>query len=188
MRNNESNIVNVSNSKNRNKITILDICQIGMMVAVIEVCKVAFSFLPNIELTSFWLIMFTLFFGRKIILVVPVFILIEGAMYGINTWWIMYLYTWPLLVLLTWIFRKQKSVWFWSILSALFGLSFGFLCSFPYVAIGAADGGIRGGLSAGFTWWVAGIPWDIVHCVGNFVLMMVLYYPVRTLLERINKY
>ena len=136
---------------------------------------------------TFWLILFTLFFGRKIVLVVPVFILIEGSIYGFNTWWIMYLYTWPLLVLITWIFRKQKSVWFWSILSGMFGLFFGLLCSIPYVVIGAVDGGIRSGLYAGFTWWVAGIPWDIVHCIGNFVLMLVLYHPVRTLMERIKK-
>lgn len=157
------------------------------MVAVIEVCKASLSFLPNIELTSFWLIMFTLFFGGKCALVVPVFILIEGCIYGFNTWWIMYLYAWPLLVLLTWIFRKQQSVWFWSILSGMFGLFFGLLCSLPYVVTGAVDGGIRGGLYAGFTWWVAGIPWDIVHCIGNFVLMTVLYYPVRTLMQKVNR-
>lgn len=172
---------------NKSKITIRDICLIGMMVAVIEVCKVALSALPNIELTSFWLILFTLFFGRKIMLVVPVFILIEGSIYGFNIWWIMYLYSWPLLVLLTWAFRKQQSVWFWSMLSGLFGLSFGILCAIPYVVIGAADGGILNGLYAGFTWWIAGIPWDIVHCVSNFVLMMVLYHPVRRLMQKVSK-
>lgn len=174
------------NYKKKIKITIQDTCMIGMLVAVIEVCKVALNFLPNIEVTSFWLIMFTIFFGRKIAFVVPVFILIEGCIYGFNTWWIMYLYIWPLLVLLTWTFRKQQSIWFWSILSGVFGLLFGLLCSIPYVVIGAVDGGIRNGLYAGFTWWVAGIPWDIVHCVSNFVLMTVLYYPVRALLEKIK--
>ena len=165
------------------KIAIKDITLIGMMVAVIEVCKVALAWAPNIELTTFWLIMFTLFFGKKIVFVVPVFILIEGAMYGVHLWWIMYLYAWPLLVLVTWIFRKEQSVWFWCIVSCTFGLSFGFLCSFPYVVIGAVDGGIRNGLYAGFTWWVAGIPWDIVHGVANFVLMMVLYHPVRLIMK-----
>lgn len=165
-------------------LTIKEITLIGMMVAVIEVCKVALAGLPNIELTSFWIIMFTLFFGRRILFVVPVFILIEGAMYGMHLWWIMYLYAWPFLALLTWIFRKQKSVWFWSILSGIFGLMFGFLCSFPYVVIGTVDGGIRNGLYAGFTWWVAGIPWDITHCIGNFVLMLVLYHPIRLVMQK----
>lgn len=165
-------------------LTIKEITLIGMMVAVIEVCKVALAGLPNIELTSFWIIMFTLFFGKRILFVVPVFILIEGAMYGMHLWWIMYLYAWPLLALITWIFRKQKSVWFWSILSGIFGLMFGFLCSFPYVVIGTVDGGIRNGLYAGFTWWVAGIPWDITHCIGNFVLMMVLHKPIRLVMTK----
>ena len=165
------------------KIAIKDITLIGMMVAVIEVCKVALAWAPNIELTTFWLIMFTIFFGKEIVFVVPVFILIEGAMYGVHLWWIMYLYAWPLLVLVTWIFRKEQSVGVWCIVSCTFGLSFGFLCSFPYVVIGAVDGGIRNGLYAGFTWWVAGIPWDIVHGVANFVLMMVLYHPVRLIMK-----
>lgn len=168
------------------KLTIKDITLIGMMVAVIEVCKAAFSFLPNIELTSFWVIMFTLFFGRKIIMVVPVFILIEGAMYGFGPWWVMYLYIWPVLTLVTWFFRRQKSVWFWSILSGVFGLFFGFLCSFFYIVVGMADGGIRNGLYAGFAWWVSGIPWDITHCIGNFVLMLVLYLPVRNVMKKVS--
>lgn len=169
------------------KITIYQITLIGMMVAVIEVCKAALSFLPNIELTSFWLIMFTLFFGWRIVFVVPVFILMEGVIYGFGLWWIMYLYAFPLLVLIAWIFRKRDNVWLWSILSAVFGLSFGFLCAIPYVVIGAADGGIVNGLYAGFTWWVAGIPWDIMHCAGNFVLMAVLYQPVRNVMNKMTR-
>ena len=171
-------------NKEKVSLAIKDITLIGMMVAVIEVCKVALAWAPNIELTTFLLIMFTLFFGRKILFVVPVFILIEGTMYGIHLWWIMYLYAWPLLVLLTWIFRRQQSVWFWSVLSAAFGLAFGFLCSFPYVAIGAVDGGIRNGLYAGFTWWVAGIPFDIIHGEANFIIMLVLYHPVSLILKQ----
>lgn len=166
------------------KVTIKDITLIGMMVAVIEVCKVTLAGLPNIELTSFWIIMFTLFFGWKILFVIPVFICIEGAMYGPHLWWIMYLYAWPLLALVTWIFRKEKSVWFWSILSGVFGLMFGFLCSFPYVVIGAVDGGLRNGLYAGFAYWIAGIPFDIMHCIGNFVIMLVLYAPIQAAMKK----
>ena len=175
-------------TKNKSiKISVRDICLIGIMVAVIEVCKVTMAFLPNIELTTFWLIMFTLFFGKKVAFVVPVFILLEGCMYGFGTWWIMYLYAWPLLVIITWIFRKQDNVWFWSILASVFGFLFGFFCSLPYAVMGAADGGIRGALYAGFTWWVAGIPFDLIHGVSNFVLMLVLYRPIKSLLQRIDK-
>ena len=172
--------------KGHKKLTIGDIALMGVMVAVIEVCKVALSFLPNIELTSFWIIMFTLLFQWRILFVIPVFILVEGAVYGFGLWWIMYLYAWPLLALIAYVARKQESVWFWSFLSSMFGFLFGFLCAIPYVVIGAADSGLLGGLYAGFTWWVAGIPFDILHGVGNFVLMMVLYKPVRLAMKRVQ--
>ena len=169
------------------QLTVQDITLIGIMVAVIEVCKMAMTFLPNIELTTFWVIMFTLFFGWKIIFVIPVYILIEAAIYPFGLWVIMYLYTWPLLALISYLFHKVDSVWIWSMISAAFGLSFGLLCSIPYVFINAPGGDLRAGVSAAFAWWIAGIPWDILHGVANFVLMLVLYYPVRKVMNRMKR-
>lgn len=168
------------------KLSVKDIAQIGMMVAVIEVSKTVLLAFPNVELTSFWTIMFTLFFGWKILFVIPVFILLEGCMYGVGIWWVMYLYAWPLLAFLTWIFRKQEDATAWAILSGIFGLSFGMLCSIPYVVTGAVGASLRNGFYAGFTWWVAGIPWDLVHGVANFVIMRILYRPVRRVMEKVE--
>lgn len=162
----------------KRKLSVYDIAQIGLMVAVIEVSKFILSGLPNIELTSFWLIMFTLFFGWKIVVVVPVFILLEGTIYGMHLWWIMYLYAWPLLVFIAWLFRKNTSAILWAAISGIFGLCFGALCAIPYFFIGLSTGGVSAGLRAAVTWWIAGIPWDFVHCGGNFVIMIVLYHPV----------
>ncbi len=171
----------------RRPFSIQDIAQIGIMVAVIEVSKFALSGLPNIELTSFWMIMFTLLFGWKIVAVVPVFILLEGAFYGVHLWWIMYLYAWPLLVMITWLFRKNTSALIWAIISGTFGLCFGALCSIPYFVIGASTGGVAAGIRAAFTWWVAGIPWDFVHCAGNFFIMITLYHPIRKAMAWVTK-
>ena len=71
--------------------------------------------------------------GKRILVVIPTFILIEGLMFGFSIWWVMYLYVWPILVLLTYIFRKMKSAVSFSILSGVFGLMFGFLCSWVYI-------------------------------------------------------
>ena len=173
-----------SKLQDQTKIALKDIAVTGLMVATIEVAKMALSFLPNIELTSFLLILYTLTFGMKTVFTVPVFILIEGTVYGFNLWWIMYLYAWPLLVVLTHIFKKNTSVWFWSVFSGLFGLFFGALCAIPYFFIGWAGGTVMSGVVHAATWWVAGIPWDIVHCIGNFTLMLVLYHPIRRVLQR----
>lgn len=166
-------------------LAIRDIALIGMMAAVMEVSKISLSFLFNIELVSFWIILFTLFFGRRIWIAIMVFNLMEAFLYGIGIWWIGYLYAWPILAMLTYLFRRQGSVWFWSILSSMFGLMFGLLFTIPYVVAGAVGNGLRSGIYAGFTWWVAGIRADIIHAVGNFVLMLALYQPIRRVMKRL---
>jgi len=142
--------------------------------------------IPNVELTTFWIIMFSIDFGWKIYLVIPVFILIEMAMFGVHTWVIMYMYIWPSLAFIVQRLKNMHSVYGWSILSCIYGLLFGLFCALPYVFIGAADGGMLNGLYSGFTYWIAGIPWDLVHGISNFILMFVLYKPVRTIMKKIN--
>ena len=173
--------------KVKKRLTARDLALMGMMVAIIEACKFVMASLPNIELTSFWLIMFTLFIGWKIIFVVPVFIILAGMIYGFGIWWVMYLYAWPALVMIIWIFRKQDSVWVFSIISGAFGLCFGLLCSIPYFFIGWIDGGVLSGLIMAFNWWIAGIPFDLIHCVFNFTLMFLFYRPMRNIMEHIKK-
>jgi energy-coupling factor transport system substrate-specific component len=69
----------------------------------------------------------------------------------------------------------------------VFGLLFGLFGAIPYVVIGTIDGGMESGLVAGFTWWIAGIPWDIVHGVGNFVVMLLLYHPIQRVIHNVLK-
>ena len=162
------------------------IAQAGMMVALIEVCKYALLALPNVELTTFWIIMFTIFFGYKVWFVIPTFILVETFMFGFQNWVIMYLYMWPSLAILTFLTRKREDVWHWAILSGAYGLLFGFFCAIPYVVTGLIKGGITAGLSAGFTWWVAGIPYDLIHGIANFVIMLLLYKPVSKVMKKVS--
>ena len=156
----------------------------ALMVAVIEACKFAMASLPNIELTSFWLILFTLCYGKRSLYAVPVFILIEGAVWGFGLWWVMYLYAWPLLVLLVLLLRKLDNVVLWSVVSGAFGLLFGFLCAIPYGVIGLMDGGLINGFRAAFAYWVAGLSFDLIHGISNFALMLVLYYPVSQIMKK----
>lgn len=166
-------------NKKQVKLSAQEITLIGMMIAIIEVCKVVMMNIPNIELTTFWTILFTLYFGKRILYVIPAFIFIEGVMFGFGMWWVMYLYLWPLLALVVWILRKADSVWVWATVAGVFGLLFGFLGSFPYI--------VTSGLYAAVSWWIAGIPWDIVHAIGNFVIMLVLYRPIKCIMDRVNR-
>ena len=167
---------------------IIDIAYIGMAVAIIESCKMALAFLPNIELTSFWLVMFTFLMGWKSFIVIPIFIAIEASLYGPHVWILMYLYVWPLLVTLALLFRKNDSALFWALLSGFFGLAFGALCTPAQVIFFNHVKTLEAGLKAGFAWWIAGIPYDVVHGIGNFTLMLVLYRPLKIAINKINAF
>lgn len=168
----------LSIQKQSNGLTARDITIMALMVAIIEVSKVVLAQVPNVELTSFWIIMFTLYFGPRIFYVIPVFILIEGLMYGFGLWWIMYLYAWPMLVVVVLLLRKLNTAWDWGFISGLFGLSFGFLCAIPYI--------FTSGLAGAVAWWIAGIPWDLVHGIANFAIMLVLYKPIKHVMSKMK--
>ena len=59
---------------------------------VLEVSKLALAALPNIELVSFWIILFTLSMGYRTLYAVYAFVLLEGILYGVHFWWVAYLY------------------------------------------------------------------------------------------------
>jgi energy-coupling factor transport system substrate-specific component len=163
----------------KHTLTIRDTSVMGVMVALLEAAVHAMASLPNIEPVTLLFMLYTLFLGGKVVYVLAAYLLLEGCFYGFGLWWIMYVYIWPLLCLLTYLLRKQRSVWVFAILSSLFGLLFGALCSIPYLFIG--------GVSGAFAWWVAGIPFDLIHCVSNFVLCMVLFPPLRFCLMRLKR-
>ena len=107
------------------------------------------------------------------------FLLLEGVLYGFGTWWVMYLYIWPLLAGITWLFRWMKRAWQWAILSGLFGLAFGTLCSLTYFPVG--------GVQMVIAWIISGLSFDVVHAGGNFLLALLLYHPLRKALDQLER-
>ena len=155
-----------------------DIALVGMMVATIEAGKLAMSFLPNIEPVTLFIILYTLKFGPKVLYAIFIFIILEGFLYGFGIWWFVYLYIWPLLSILTMIFRKYTSLWFWMFFSTLFGLSFGLLSSLTTLVLS--------GPQAAFSYFIAGIPFDLLHGVGNFAITGALFLPLRKILTKVR--
>lgn len=164
-----------------------DISRAALMIAVIEAAKLAMANLPNIELTSFLLIVFTLYFGSTTLFAIPAFIITEILIFGFEIMWVCaYIYVWPLLYLIVRIFGKSKSVITLSVISGFFGLFFGFLCSFPYLFITTGTNPTAS-LSSAIAWWIAGIPFDLIHGISNFIIMLILYIPMTKVLDRIIK-
>jgi len=158
---------------------IKDIVIIGMMSAILIAVQFFLGFLPNVEIVSLLIILFTLILGRKTFYIIYVFVVMEGFLYGFGLWWINYLYVWTALFIIVLIFSKQRAPFFWAIVSGSYGLSFGALCSIPYF--------ITGGLPTGFAYWVSGIPFDLIHGIFNFIVTLILFHPLYLLLEMVSK-
>ena len=154
------------------KTRLLDLCLMSMMGTVLVVSKEALAALPNVELVSLLVILFTLVFRKRVVGALGVFLLLEGLLYGgFGIWWFMYLYIWPLLALLAWLFRWMKRAWQWALLSGLFGLAFGSLCSLAYFPVG--------GVQMVVAFILSGLSFDLVHAGGNFLLALLLSHPLR---------
>ena len=44
-----------------------------------------------------------------------------------------------------------------------------------------------GGIGYALAKWISGIPYDLMHCGGNFVIALLLFDPMRKLLEKLYK-
>ena len=163
--------------------TLKEIPLIGMLSAVLLVIQVTLGFLPNIELVSLLIIIYTLVLEKKVIYAISIFIVLEGLIYGFGLWWINYLYIWFILAFITYIFKKESSPIVWALISGFYGLSFGALCSIPYFFMGFSGGTLESGLNNALAYWISGIPFDLIHGISNFIIALFLFKPLHKLIN-----
>lgn len=159
------------------RLTLRQIALFGILGAMTFGAKVVMAGLPNIEPVSLLIMAYAAVFGRKSLYPVYVYVAMEILLYGLGTWNIMYLYIWAVLALLAWLMRKQEHPLMWALLSGGFGLAFGLLCAPVDVFIG--------GFGYAAAKWASGIPFDLAHCAGNFVIALLLFNPLRALLQKL---
>ena len=156
----------------------LELVLFALLGALLVVVQVALSFLPNIELVSLLVYIYAKVFRWKALVPVYVFVAIEGLIYGFSIWWITYLYVWAVLVAVSVLTGAERSTIIASAVTSLYGLGFGLLCSIPTFLIG--------GPGAGWSFFLAGIPFDLAHFAGNLAAALVLYYPLYTVLKYLS--
>ena len=129
----------------------------GLLSAILIIGQVGMSFLPNIEIVTPFILVYTLIFKKKVFYIVYAFVFLEGLIYGFGIWWANYLYVWTILAIIVLLLQKNQSVIIWAVVAGAYGLIFGALCAIPYF--------IAGGIGAGMAYWTSGMPFDITHCI-----------------------
>ena len=159
------------------KLTVRQIVLFGMLGALIFAAKYVMAFLPNIEPVSLMVMLCAVVFGWKSVYPIALYVVMEFLFYGLGLWNINYLYIWAVLAIAAGLLRNMEHPLGWAILSGTFGLLFGALCAPVDVVIG--------GFGYAAAKWVSGIPFDIAHCLGNFAIALVMFVPMRKLLEKL---
>jgi len=153
--------------------TLREMILLALISAIMFATQVALAALPNIHLIGVFVILAAMLFGWKSLFSVYIFVLMEGLVYGFSMWFVNYLYVWTILAVAAMLFRNNRSPVFWAVIAGIFGLLFGAFCAIPYYFLG--------GWKMAFSYWVGGIPFDLIHCVSNTILTFVLLMPLYNL-------
>ena len=159
------------------KLQTKDIALFGVLGGLTFSAKVIMMGLPNIEPVTLMVMLFAVTFGKKALYPIYVYVLLEFVLYGLNLWSINYLYVWTILAFAVLLLKDICTPLGWALLAASFGLFFGVLCAPVYA--------VTGGLAFAVAWWINGIPFDLIHGVSNFFIILVLFNPLRNWLSKL---
>lgn len=156
----------------------LEITRLGLLAALMYGAKIAMAPLPNIEPVSLLIVVYISVLGLKALIPVYIYVLLEISTWGLGYWSICYLYVWAVLALAAWGFRRMESSLGWALLSGAFGLCFGTLCALTYW--------VAEGWTFALSWWISGIPFNLLHGAGNFAMALALFRPCKQVLLRLT--
>ena len=153
-----------------------------MLGSVMFISKIVMEFLPNVHLLGMLTMAYTVSFGIKALIPIYVYVALNGLYAGFSMWWIPYTYIWTILFLITLLLpkglpKKFKAV-VYPVVCAMHGFAFGTL----YAPAQALMFGLN--FEQTIAWIVAGIPFDIIHGISNFVAGL-LVLPTSELLSKL---
>lgn len=156
----------------------------AMFGAMMFVSKKAMESLPNIHLIGMFTVLLTLVYRWWALVPLYIYIMLDGLFFGFSLAWMPYLYVWlplwgaAMLLPVSKMSRGVKAVAYPAV-CALHGLAFGTL----YAPAQALMFGLT--FKQMLAWIISGLPFDVLHCVGNFVAGL-LILPLSELLLKLE--
>lgn len=169
----------MKHASSNTKPNLRELCILSLLAALMLALQVAASGLPNIHFTAIIIIIAAVFFSWKSLYAIVIFIMLEGLVWGFGLWWLCYWYLWPALAIPAILMRENRSALIWAVVAALHGLLFGILYALPFFFVG--------GWEMVLAKWISGIPFDLAHCAGNFLITLFLFKPLYNCFEKITK-
>jgi len=171
----------------RAKKVSLNLALVGIMAATVECGKLALAFIPNVEVVTLFLALFSYVFGITGVIAAVIFVCIEPFIWGFGTWLVSYLIYWPC-VALTFFFLgriKIKNRFLTSSIVALLTFLFGILTSL--IDIGLLSGFFDNFWYRFGVYYTSGVTFYAVHIASNTVIFFFLFGLLLKRLEKIKK-
>jgi len=169
-------------SHKTNRLSVKEMALFAMLGSLMFSSKIIMEVLPNIHLLGMLTMVYTLVFRKKALLPIYIYVMLNGVYAGFSTWWIPYLYIWTILWAVTMILPqnmpKKAAIIVYPIVCSLHGLAFGTL----YAPVQSLMFGLS--FEQTIAWIIAGLPWDVIHCIGNLAAGL-LIVPFSKLLRKL---
>ena len=153
-----------------------------MMATLMFCSKLLMEALPNIHLLGMLTMTYTVVLRKKALVPVYVYVLLNGLYGGFSMWWVPYLYIWTILWAVTMILPqnmpKKIACIVYPAVCGLHGFLFGILYSPAQAVMFGLD------FEQTIAWIAAGLPFDLLHGVGNLIAGL-LIFPVSEFLKKL---
>lgn len=167
------------------KLNIKETAVFALLGALMYASKIVMEILPNVHLLGVFVVAITVVYRKKALYPIYIYVFINGLFSGFAMWWIPYLYIWTLLWGAVMLLPKNiptevKPIVYMTV-CALHGFLFGTLYAPAQAILFGLD--FKGMIA----WVIAGLPWDFVHGVSNFICGT-LICPIIAVLRHSEKY
>ena len=164
---------------------LVDILVFTMLGVIMLLSKLLMEALPNFHLLGTLITAYTIVYRKDALKPIYIFVLLSGIVYGFGIWWIPYLYIWTVLWVMVMLLPKnmnpKAAAPVYMIVSGLHGILYGTLYAPAQALLFGLD--FKGMLA----WIAAGFSFDVMHCVGN-VILGILIIPIANALRKFHKY
>ena len=147
--------------------------------------KLIMEFLPNVHLLGMFTILLTVVYRARALIPIYIYVLLNGLYAGFSLWWMPYLYIWTILWGLTMLLPKKMPLKIAAIVYPLLCAIHGFAYGTLYASAQALMFNLS--FEQMLVWIGAGIPFDVIHGIGNFVAGLLVLPLSRLLLKLENK-
>ena len=165
-------------------LSVREMVVFAMLGTLMFVSKVLMEILPNIHLLGMFTMVFTIVFRKKALIPIYIYVMLNGLFAGFNMWWMPYLYIWTILWGITMLLPKKMPLpvqcVVYPIVCGLHGIAFGTL----YAPAQALMFGLT--FEQMIAWIIAGLPFDAIHCIGDFCVG-ILVAPMAKLLGKLYR-